>query len=157
MKKRIKVGGFLGLVMLLLVASTVWAAPSSLTQNLRCYGKNGDVCALTLTWVGASAGGAFASTAITAAYVTTLAEHYPYILDTWPVVNPTAGYDITITTANGVDILNGAGADRTLAVQSVGVASTVGYHPVGGETLTLNIANTSVNSGSGVIRLWFVK
>jgi len=73
---------------------------------------------------------------------------------------PTANYDVTLVDADGVDRLQGVGANRhtTNSEEVQVVYSGTAAHPacVFGETLTLTIANNSVNSAGTVIRLVYL-
>lgn len=70
---------------------------------------------------------------------------------------PTANYDLTLIDAEGVDRLQGVGANRhTSATESaIPVYSGSTIHPVVSRTdvLTLKLANNSVNSATGRIIL----
>lgn len=64
---------------------------------------------------------------------------------------PTAAYDVTITDAQGHDILLGAGADRSAsATEHIVEANMSG---VAGSILTLNIANAG-DANKGTVILW---
>ncbi len=62
---------------------------------------------------------------------------------------PTDLYDITITDGDGVDVLNGDGADRATATTEQFVA----FGFVFNSTLTLNVTNAG-NAKSGVVTLY---
>lgn len=72
---------------------------------------------------------------------------------------PTASYDITLEDGDGLDRLQGVGANRhTSNSEQVPVVytSTSVHPPVnGGETLTLKFANNSVNSALIVGNLYY--
>ena len=68
---------------------------------------------------------------------------------------PDDNYDVTITDASGIDILNGLGANRdetnTELVLSTAAAP---FAPVAGSVLTVNIANAGVsNAGVAILRI----
>jgi len=133
-------------------------AVEGLTQSLRCYGT-GAVCVLTLSWTAAS-NGTFTSRAITASYVTTLENHFMYLIETDPGTAPTAAYDIVLNNARGLDILGGAGMNKSATVTErvfPMVNGGNGFPPVAGETLTLGISGNSTDTATGVIKLWFTK
>ncbi len=75
------------------------------------------------------------------------------------VTNPTANYDITITNQFTRDVLEGVGANRSAsAAQQVPVVySGTGTHPCvdGSDTLTLTVANNSVNSALVTLTLYY--
>lgn len=67
---------------------------------------------------------------------------------------PTANYDITVDDENGIDLLAGAGADRSAtASEDAYPASPISQAVTG--TLTLTISNNAVNSAEGVVKLYF--
>lgn len=72
---------------------------------------------------------------------------------------PTANYDITLVDADGLDRLQGLGANRhTSNSEAVAIVytSTAIHPPVApGEALTLTIANNSANSAVTVVTLYF--
>jgi hypothetical protein len=161
MKKKL-----LGLMLVfLLVLGSVQAAlaVSSLTQAIRCYGTNGAICVMTLTWT-AHTDGSFTSTALTAANMATVAGYYLLEMETDPgSTAPTDLYDIVITasaTGYSYDVLGGAGANRSTTVTQAVYpknTDTYRYQPVTGDTWTLGISGNSQNGATGVIRLIFGK
>jgi hypothetical protein len=73
---------------------------------------------------------------------------------------PTAAYDIVLNNARSLDILGGAGANKSATLTErvfPNVSTGLGFPTVAGETLTLGISGNSTNSGNGVIKLWFTK
>lgn len=55
---------------------------------------------------------------------------------------PTTGYDITITDANGQDVLNGKGRDLVSTVNKVITAADLGGGiPIMNSTLTIDVSN----------------
>lgn len=64
---------------------------------------------------------------------------------------PTDDYDITVTDADGVDVLLGAGANRDTANAEQVAAASLGI--VAGDRLTLNVTNAG-NAKSGTVHLY---
>lgn len=64
---------------------------------------------------------------------------------------PTDLYDLTITDGDGLDVLLGAGANRSNASTQQVASSSLGV--VAGDTLTLNISNAG-NAKGGVTHLY---
>lgn len=75
------------------------------------------------------------------------------------VTNPTANYDITVVDQYGHDVLEGVGANRSAsaAEKAQVVYSGTGTHPPvdDADTLTLKIANNSVNSALITVALYY--
>lgn len=96
---------------------------------------HGNVKEIVFTWTSASDGTASGTTVN--AY-----DGKVELLTTDPAAAgaaPTDNYDVTLTDANGVDVLGGAGVDRDTANTEQRVASLLGV--VASSKLTLNIAN----------------
>jgi len=131
---------------LLLIPSLVWAA-GSVTQSWTSV--NEDVSVLTFSWTGDASGGAVTATASESNI-----DGFVFLVVTNPgSTAPTPSYDITLTDADGVDIMGGKLADRsaTASEQEIPkVGSGLGSRFVSG-TLTLNITNQSVNSATGTV------
>lgn len=72
---------------------------------------------------------------------------------------PTDNYDITLVDGNGLDVLQGVGANRDTATTEVApiVYAGTALHPVVDETdtLTLTITNNAVNSAAITITLYY--
>lgn len=70
---------------------------------------------------------------------------------------PTDDYDITLTNSDGADVMGGALANRDTANSEIAIPKVDGTNYadawVSG-TLTLNISNNSVNSATGVVRVY---
>lgn len=64
---------------------------------------------------------------------------------------PTDNYDVTVTDANGVDVLAGAGANRDTANQETVASASLGA--VAGSKLTLNVTNAG-NSKQGTVYIY---
>lgn len=82
-------------------------------------------------------------------------------LETNPgAVAPTANYDITIIDQNGIDVLQGVGANRhTTNSERANIVYSGGLdHPyvAPSDVLTLNIDNNAVNSAVTVIELAYI-
>ena len=73
---------------------------------------------------------------------------------------PTDLYDITLPDGDGVDRLQGVGANRATATSEYAavVLSGTEIHPPAsrGDTLTLTLVNNSVNSAVTVVTLYYV-
>ena len=86
-------------------------------------------------------------------------DGYLLALETNPgATGPTANYDITIENDNAVDVLAGAGANRHTSDTEVAYPAVGMYfkRPIApSDTLTLKIANNSVNSAVTVITLFW--
>ena len=73
---------------------------------------------------------------------------------------PTDQYDITLEDAEGLDILQGVGANRaTATTEMAAIVFGTYFHPVidASDTLTLKIANQSVNSALTKIIIYYSK
>lgn len=70
---------------------------------------------------------------------------------------PTDNYDITVTDPDGVDVLQGVGANRDTAnsEEAAIVYSGTSVNPVVADTLTLVVANNSVNSAGIVVKIYY--
>lgn len=116
--------------------------------------KVGNIRKVVATCVGDAANGSFPTIALPAF------EGMLLSLATAPgVPNPTALYDITLVDQFSHDVLEGVGANRsaTLAEKVNIVYSGTSAHPPVDEadTLTLTIANNSVNSAQITITLYY--
>ena len=73
-------------------------------------------------------------------------------------VGPTNLYDLTLPNENGIDILQGLGANLLIATteRKAVVLSGTEIHPAVAKTntLTVTLVNNSVNSGKTVIKLY---
>jgi len=73
---------------------------------------------------------------------------------------PQDNYDITITDADAIDVLQGVGANRDTSNSEVAaIVYATSAHPVVAETdtLTLNITGNNVNSAITVIKLYWTE
>jgi hypothetical protein len=75
-------------------------------------------------------------------------------MTTFPGTTPTALYDITVKDEDGVDILNGLGADRS-ATLTENKAQSDGLLFTAATSLTLAVANAG-NSKGGTVILYFL-
>lgn len=135
----------LGLAASLSAAGTI-AQASNTTGNIR---------KITFTCTADASDGSFPSTVITTKF-----EGRLIALETNPgSTAPTDNYDIAITDGEGVDVLQGVGANRDTANSEVAqiVVSGTSLRPVVDETdtLTLAITGNSVNSATVVITLYY--
>lgn len=118
--------------------------------------KLGDVVKLKFAWVSDDAAGNVTSAStgnITPFEVTGV----PMRLTTVPSgggTAPTDKYDITIVDEDGVDVLNGLGADRS-ATLTQHKANTDGLVLCAANNLTLTVANAG-NSKAGTVYLYVV-
>lgn len=126
--------------------------PGTVTQT---HNKQGPVGVITLTATADSADGSYPNTALA-----TKISGKLLALETNPgSPAPTDLYDITLEDGDGHDVLEGVGANRsTTNTEKVSaVYSTTEIHPEVSyaDTLTLKIANNSVNSAVTVIKLYY--
>lgn len=144
-----------GFICVLLFAGLVYGA-GTCVETVSTY-KDGDFM-LTWTCTGDTSDGTFPAT--TSNFRGNNIDGYIYQAVTDPgTTAPTASYDITITDANGVDIMGGELADRSAtATQQVvpKIGSLYGARRVNG-TVTLNITNNSVTAAQVVIKLFGYK
>lgn len=152
MKKKIVI-----LALLALLIPSVLFAAGTVTQRLDGIGR--DMWKLTFTCTGDSSDGSFPATDISATNMAYLEGKYLVKVTTNPgTTAPTDNYDITITDANGVDIMGGtlANRDTSNSEEALPYIGGVAYGPtpIPG-TLTLNITNNSVNSAGIVVELIF--
>lgn len=74
-------------------------------------------------------------------------------------VQPTTLYDITVEDENGIDVLAGAGQNRSATVgeQAAPVISGAATPvPISGD-LTVKVTNNSVNSATAKVELWLAE
>lgn len=124
----------------------------TITQS---HSKIGKVRVITITCTGDASDGSFPQTNLEDAI-----EGRLLALETNPgATAPTANYDIVINDAEGVDVLQGVGANRhtTTAEKVAIVYSGISAHPVVDRTdvLTLVITGNSVASAVTVIKLYY--
>lgn len=104
---------------------------------------------LLVTWVGADDDGSVPTLAITGH-----AGWYIMKVVTNPgTTAPTDNYDITFIDVDGIDIVEGALANRhTTTSQKVTMSELIGY-----DGFTITIAGNSVHSATGTIRIFLAR
>ncbi|MEN6375532.1 MAG: hypothetical protein ABFD75_12260 [Smithella sp.] len=131
-------------------------AGSSVTQTYtQVYSSEGptNMSTLTLSWVSDDATGAVSATTTTA-ITDQIAGKYIVLVVTDPgATAPTDDYDITITDANGVDVMGGALANRDTAntEQALPLMGTFGGPRPIATALTLNVTNAGNSKIGSVI------
>jgi hypothetical protein len=140
----------------LLVVSALWmlttplGAAGTITQT---HYTIGNIRKVVFTCTADAANGSYPATAISAPIEGRLIQ---LITDPGSTA-PTDNYDITLVDANGLDVLQGVGANRDTANTEAAavVFTSTSVNPVVDEsdTLTLTIANNSVNSATITITL----
>lgn len=101
---------------------------------------------ITFDWLSSALGAADATT--TLAY-DGLLERVVFIPDSGGT-QPTNLYDVVLNDPNGIDVLNGQGANLSNVAASVVLASS-GLMAVAGEKLTLGVTNAGDSKGGMVI------
>lgn len=117
--------------------------------------RRGQVRELTMVCVGDASDGTIPDTELPRI------EGQLHALQTKPAAGGmTSNYDITIVDEDGIDVLQGAGANRhaTNAERVPIVYSGTSIHPLvhGGRTLTLNVDNNSDTTSGVTIRLVYL-
>lgn len=141
------------LIAALLSLTVSLEAAGTITQT---HGATGNVRKFTFTCTADVADGSFPATVIAVKFEGRLVK-----LVTNPgATAPTDNYDITLVDAEGLDVLQGVGANRDTAnTEAVPVVySGTSLHPTVDETdtLTLTIANNIVNSATITIVVHYV-
>lgn len=108
---------------------------------------------ITVTWQTA-ANGSLTSTAITGGLV------YGVLLRL--VTNPgstapTDNYDITLTDEDGFDALGGVGANRDTTTTEEAEIAMTSFQRLVANTLTFNLSGNSVDSATGVAKLYLLR
>jgi hypothetical protein len=132
----------LAMVLVLVMATGVFAA-SSATITRQKIGS--DIEVINIAWTAAT-NGSFTSE------IFGVAGCLFYAVTNPGAVAPTDNYDITISNADGIDLAATQLTDRDTANSEAVKITTI--QCVNGD-VTLAIANNSVNSATGVIRLFF--
>lgn len=116
---------------------------------------------LTFTWTASASDGTLTNAAISASQAKVLAGLKAFLAVTNPgATAPTASYDIEILDADGIDIFGAALNNRsaTLSEQARPDMTTLaGERLVDGGLLTFALTNNSVNSATGVCKVYFRK
>lgn len=143
---------FMILALVLLSSAAAFAA-GSCTETVTPY-KDGDWM-ITLTCTADSSNGSFPAISINNRGQTI--DGYVYMVVTNPgTTAPTDDYDITITDADGIDIMGGTLLNRDTANSEEAIpkiGNVYGSRRVNG-ALTVNITNNSVNSAGIVIKIF---
>ncbi len=119
------------------------------------HGREGSIGVVTLTITGDGSDGTVPATALTTKIAGKLLA-----LETNPgATAPSNNYDITLIDAEGYDVIEGLGANRSSSnTEKLNIifSGTSLNPPVGtGDTLTLTIAGQSVNSADIVVKLYY--
>ena len=112
------------------------------------------------TCVGDADDGTIPDTAFSATLMSLIRGMFLYLMVTVPGdTAPTASYDITVVNADALDILGGAGADRSAsaAEQVMPIISSTAQKRLVTDDLTLKIANQAVHSADIVVQLLFTR
>lgn len=145
---RLRLAFVVALVVVALVAPA--DAVGTVTQT---HSRTGNIRKVVFTCTGDAADGSFPATALSVPIEGRLIQ----IVTDPGSTAPTDNYDITLVTAAGLDVLQGVGANRDTANTEAAaiVFSGTAINPVVDETdtLTLTIANSSVNSAGITITL----
>ncbi len=125
-------------------------AAESVVQTWASLSSNTSL--LTFTWTSAANG------SLTATASARSIDGWVILVVTNPgATAPTDDYDITLTDADGVDVMGGQLADRDQTNSEHAVpqlqSGVFGERYVSG-TLTLNLSNNSVNSATGVVKVY---
>lgn len=157
MKKTI---AFLIAAIVLMASSLCLAAGSSVTQTYATI-KNSNTATLTLDWVSDDGDGS-ATAAVNTANMAAIKGMWLVKVRCVPsqaAAKPTTLYDVTITDANGLDIMGGTLADRTIVAggdQAVPLTGAVyGPTPIT-DTISLNVTNAG-NSKTGSVILYLTR
>lgn len=117
---------------------------------------------LDAAWVADADAATIPDTALPNDFIEAIKGWYLYAIQTKPGagdVAPTADYNVTLEDSIGMDILGGAGADRSASATEWAMplwgTETIPAPVV--EGLTLKVAGNSVVSAEGQIRLIFVR
>jgi len=136
--------------MMLLMATSGYCA-ESVTQSLQV---GGEINVLVMNWTTDGSGD------LTATDTGYPIEGYLMLVETDPsgTAIPSAAYTVTLTDANGVDVMGGALADRSTTTTEMTMPKLNGNYTIIPVVSTLEMDVTSAgNSKSGVIRIYFVR
>ena len=114
---------------------------------------------ITLTCTGDGSDGSFPATALTNIPHNEIGGRLLQIATDPGSTAPTANYDITVTEAGGADLLLGVGANRHTSASEVAITESNGAYAVyaGTDTLTITIANSSVNDATIAIKIYYTE
>ena len=148
---------FFSAIMLLAILATPARAAdptvSTGTLTITPQGLNGRLQAYTLDWLSDANGNVLASTI----QIMGTIERLVYKPDTGSTI-PTADYDVTLTDSEGVDVLNGTGAnlddDSTSSTITTEGDGTTNIPMAAAGPLTLAVTNAG-NAKGGEIRIYF--
>lgn len=139
---------FLAILLAILFPLAAWAASTNIPTWVSV---NKTVSYVNWAWTAHTNG------AVSPATSTTDIDGYIFLIVTNPgATAPTNNYDLTITCADGEDILGGNGANRaSVASQRVRptISSQAGDSFCEGAA-TLNVSNNSVTSATGVVKAY---
>jgi len=134
-----------GVIILLCVVSA-WAAGVCVVDGPYHLGPGYEKHVVTCT--ADSSDGSYPATTIT------MTPGYVTRLSTNPTVTLTDNYDVTLTDADGIDVLGGAGANRDTSTPEDAQPTQPKQND---GTLTLNITNNSVNSAELKLKIYSVR
>lgn len=109
---------------------------------------------ITITWVADAAAATVPSTDITGGKVYGVLQR---IVTNPGVPAPTDNYDITITDSDGLDVLGGVGANRDTANTEEAEIVQTSFQRIVADVLTFNLSGNSVNSATGVCKLFVLR
>lgn len=143
---------------LALMVFAVSAQAASSISGAETYSRNTpreSVQVITVTWTAHTDG------SVTSEAIDIDPQGYVFMVVTNPgAVAPTALYDITLTDADGVDIMGGTLANRSATASEQVIPAVVsgiygGRYVIGG--LTLNLTNNSVNGAGGTVVIYVAR
>jgi hypothetical protein len=144
---------------ILILSASLSFAAGTVTTTLVRPNEGSRVLIFTCT---ADVSGSIPVTTTNVSMTNELQGWWAYYVVTNPGTSMTADYDITLTDADGIDIMGGKLADRSATVsQSVVpyIDSTNGIY--GGRamngTLTLTITNNTANTSTVVVKVFFAR
>ena len=114
-----------------------------------------------IAWTASSSDGSVPDTAFNTAVMNKIEGSYLFLIKTIPgTTAPTANYDITLVDSDGLDVLQGAGNNRSATVIETAVPKQDTGQSIYGPVyvplpLTFKLANNSVHSATGVARFCF--
>ena len=140
-------------VAVVLILASIALAASSVTQTYDSV--SADLSVLEYSWTADTDGSI--SNAVSTRYI----EGYIVLVETDPgATAPTAAYDIELLSNDGSDLMGGQLADRSATDAEAEVAKIGGdvYGPrLVNSNITLSITNNSVNSATGIVRIFIAQ